>query len=179
MNIMRRVLCAARSSRRFVPASILVTLAACAGGAAHDTTADQAAIRAVALAWKAAFNAGDSAAVSALYAQDAVLSPPGAPLVQGRARIADYFLLKVAQFSGSGLSVEDAPLGEVSVSGDLGFQWETYRIKDQSGAVVDAGRLLTLLRREGRNWLIVGDTWNSDAAPGSRPAATSGDAEER
>jgi ketosteroid isomerase-like protein len=152
-----------------------LTLAACGAGVPHDTSADRAGIRNAALAWKAAFNAGDAAAVSALYAQDATLSPPGAPLVRGRPAIAEYFAAKVAEFSGAGLTVSDAPLGEVSVSGDLGFQWETYRITDKSGAVVDTGRLLTLLRREGGKWLIVGDTWNSNTAPGSRPAAAGGD----
>ena len=155
---------------RIASSAVLVTLSACSSARPAHITADQAAIRAVALSWKAAFNAGDAAAVTALYAHEALVSPPGAPLVRGKAEIAAYFTTKVAEFSGSGLSVSDAPLGEVGVSGDLGYQWESYRITEKSGAIVDTGRLLTLLRRDKERWLIVGDTWNSDAAPASRPA---------
>jgi ketosteroid isomerase-like protein len=44
-------------------------------------------IRAVNIAWFKAYNSGDGAAVAALYAEDAVLSAPGAPAARGnRAR---------------------------------------------------------------------------------------------
>src|SRR5579862_3799721 len=155
---MRRTTGALRSAcslRRTATSSVLfLTLVACSRGAPDAITPDQAAIRAVALSWKAAFNAGDAARVSTLYAHDALVSPPGAPLVQGKSAISAYFATKVAEFSSSGLQVSDAPLGGVSVSGNLGYQWETYRITDKSGAVVDSGRLLTLLRREQERWLI-------------------------
>ena len=55
-------------------------------------------------------------------------------------------------------------LGELRSSGDLGFQWMTYRICDLSGAVVDVGKLLTLFQRKNGKWMIVGDTWNSNVA---------------
>lgn len=170
MNITTGTACTGSWIGRIVSSSILVTLAACGSGARDDITVDQAAIRAVALSWKTAFNGGDAVAVSTLYSQDALVSPPGAPLVQGKAAITAYFTTKVAEFSGRGLEVNDAPLGAVSVSGNLGYQWESYRITDKSGAIVDAGRLLTLLRREKERWLIVGDTWNSEIAPGTRAA---------
>lgn len=60
--------------------------------------------------------------------------------------------------------MQDAPLGELRSSGDLGFQWMTYRICDLSGAVVDVGKLLTLFQRKNGKWMIVGDTWNSNVA---------------
>lgn len=61
-------------------------------------------------------------------------------------------------------------MGDVVTSGDLGFQWETYRVTDKSGDVVDAGKLLTLFGRKNGKWMIIGDTWNSDSMPGA-PAA--------
>jgi len=149
-------------------AAALTTLIACSRTAAPDTTGDEAAIRAVSSAWKAAFNAGDAAAVTALYGEDAILSAPGRPVVRGRASIGEYFAKTVAEFSTAGLTVTDAPLSPVAASGDLGFQWASYKVSDKSGQVVDAGKLLTLFQRKNGKWLIIGDTWNSDATPGGR-----------
>jgi uncharacterized protein (TIGR02246 family) len=143
---------------------------ACAETTTPETAADKAAIRAVSIAWKNAYNAGDAAAVAALYAEDAVLSAPGERPLLGNSSISEYFAQKVAEFSAAGLTVADAPMGDVGASGDLGFQWETYRVTDKSGAVVDAGKLLTLFGRKNGKWMIIGDTWNSDAVPGA-PAA--------
>lgn len=124
--------------------------------------ADEAEIRAVSLAWKEAFNTGDMAAVLALYAEDAVLAAPGVPAVLGKAAIREYFQQTIAAFKAAGLTVADAPLGNLRASGDLAFRWMTYRISDRSGAFVDAGKLLTLFERKNGQWRIVGDTWNSD-----------------
>jgi uncharacterized protein (TIGR02246 family) len=128
------------------------------------TAADEAAIQAVSLAWKLAFNDGDPAAVMSLYAEDAVLNAPGAPAVRGRASIREYFAKTVAEFKAAGLTVTDAPMGRVGASGDLGFQWQTYTISDPAGGLADTGTLLTLFRRHDGKWLIIGDTWNSDVA---------------
>ena len=129
---------------------------------------DEAEIRAVSHAWKEAVNSGDTAAVLALYAEDAVLAAPGVPAVLGKTAIREYFQQTIAAFKAAQLTVEDAPLGDLRASGDLGFQWMTYRISDRSGAVVDAGKLLTLFQRRNGKWLIVGDTWNSDLATQAR-----------
>jgi ketosteroid isomerase-like protein len=138
---------------------------ACSGSAAPDAAAAAAGIEAVSRAWKQAYNAGDFHAVSELYAEDAVLSAPGLPVVLGKAAIGDYFSRLGPVFAQAHLTVTDAPLGRAGTSGNLGFQWKTYRILDKSGAVIDAGKLLTLFRRSGTRWQIIGDTWNSDRAP--------------
>ena len=135
--------------------------------------ADDVEIRAVSLAWKEAFNTGDTEAVLKLYADDAVLAAPGVPAVLGKTAIRSYFVQTMAAVRAADLTVEDAPIGELRASGDLAFQWMTYRIADRSGAVVDAGKLLTLFHRRNGRWLIVGDTWNSDSPPAA-PAAPSG-----
>lgn len=150
---------------RLFAAFMGVALIACARTAAPGAGSSEAGIDAVSTAWKQAYNAGDFRAVTELYADDAVLSAPGVPLVMGKAAIGAYFSKLGPVFSQAGLTVTDAPLGRAGTSGDLGFQWKTYRIVDRSGAVVDAGKLLTLFRRSGGTWLIIGDTWNSDSAP--------------
>jgi uncharacterized protein (TIGR02246 family) len=161
-------------AKLLVLAASLVALAACTSTAAPETAADKSAVRAVSIAWKNAYNAGNATAVAALYAEDAVLSAPGEPAIQGKAAIREYFVKRVAEFSVAGLTVTDAPIGDVGASGDLAFQWETYRVTDKSGALVDAGKLLTLFQRKSGNWMIIGDTWNSDAmrVVSAGPAAT-------
>ena len=126
---------------------------------------EHADVAAVSLAWKKAYNAGDVGAVSELYAEDAILSAPGLPVVRGRAAIHDYFVDTMAKFATSGLIVHDEPMGEVVSSCDLAWQWQTYRVVDKNGAVVDSGRLVTLFQRQNGKWLISGDTWNSDRPP--------------
>ena len=151
-----------------VLAAGFAVLAACArsGSPAADVAGERAAIEAVSLAWKNAYNAGDASAVGALYAEDAVLSAPGERAVRGSAAIGEYFVEKVAEFGAAELTVEDEPMGDVLASCDLAWQWKTYKIIDKAGTVVDAGKLVTLFRRQERKWLIAGDTWNSDATPG-------------
>ncbi|MDF1604918.1 DUF4440 domain-containing protein [Nocardioides sp. YIM 152315] len=136
-----------------------------------DPSAEQQAITRVSLAWKAAYNDRDLDAVTDLYAAEALLSAPGLPLVVGREDIAGFF----AERFGSGapaLTVEDEPYGEVVTSGDLGWQWQTYRVRDRAGAEVGSGQLLTLFRRVDGRWRIAGDTWNAvgpvrDGRPGT------------
>ena len=116
----------------------------------------------------------DMPAVAALYADDAVLSAPGAPALRDHAAISQYFVKVVEQFSTTGLTVVDEPMGDVVASGDLAWQWQTYKVVDKAGAIVDAGKLVTLFRRVDGKWLIAGDTWNSDGTAAAAPARASG-----
>ena len=154
-----------RRLRRALPALLGACIVACSGAAPPDSASAEAGIEAVSNAWKHAYNAGDFHAVTELYADDAVLSAPGLPVVMGKAAIGEYFSKLGPVFSRAGLTVADAPLGRAGTSGNLGFQWKSYRILDRSGAVIDTGKLLTLFRRRGARWQIIGDTWNSDRAP--------------
>lgn len=148
-------------------------LAACSPSAplAAATQADKARVEAVSLAWKQAYNAGDAAGVAALYAPGAVVSAPGEPALRDAASINAYFVAKVAEFSSAGLTVVDEPMGEVVASGDLAWQWKTFKVTDRSGAVVGAGKLVTLFQRRDGQWRIAGDTWNSDGTAAA-PAAS-------
>ncbi len=146
----------------------LTALMSSPGSACPNTVLNHAGIKAVSLDWKKAFNARDSAAVSALYADDAVLSAPDLPVVTGKAAITKYFIATVAAFSKADVTVTDAPMGNEGVSGNLGYLWETYQIVANSGTMIDTGRLLTLYRCDGGKWLIIADTWNSDGRRGEK-----------
>jgi uncharacterized protein (TIGR02246 family) len=157
-------------NKLIILAASLVALAACTKTAAPDTGAD--AIRAVNIAWNKAYNSGDGTAVAALYAEDAVLLAPGAPPVRGKASITEYYAKDAPAFAAAGLTVADAPKSDVAESGDLAWQSGTYKNTDRSGATVDSGKFLTVFQRKDGKWMIIRDTWNSDAAPSAAPAAS-------
>jgi uncharacterized protein (TIGR02246 family) len=149
------------------------TLAACdkTSPSAHDTGADEAAVRAAGTARDKAYNAGDGAAVAAFYAEDAVLNAPGTPALRGKAAISEYYAKDVPAFATAGLATVEPPTSDVGVSGDLAWQWGTYKITDKSGATLDAGKYLTIFQRNDEKWMIIRDTWNSDAAPATAPVS--------
>ena len=147
-------------------AGIVALVGAMAGlaYAASPATADEAAIRAQSTSWEKAYNGGDAKAVAALYAEDALLLPPGASGVSGRAAILAFFTKDIADSKAGGAVFALAPNSDVGVSGDMGWESGTYKVTVK-GAVVDTGKYLSVSRKKDGKWLYIRDTWNSDAAP--------------
>lgn len=126
-----------------------------------DPAADErAAVAAVSLAWKHAYNARDLDAVLALYTDHAVLSIPSQPVVRGKTQIEQMFAARIAKADDAGFSVQDVPLGEVVVSGDMAWQWQTFTMLDRAGTVLASGVLVTLFQKQHGRWLIAGDISN-------------------
>jgi ketosteroid isomerase-like protein len=154
----------------------LLVLAGCAKPvSAPDTAADETAIRAVNPEWFIAHQAGDADRLAGLYAEDAVLNAPGAPPVRGRTAIREAFAAEVAAMQAAGLKNNQGPSPEFGVSGDLGWEWNSFTVTDQAGATVDTGKYVTVYARRDGKWLIVRDIWNSDmppAAPAPEAPAT-------
>ena len=152
----------------------LIVLAGCAKPSSTpvaDTAADEAAIRGINPQWFQAHAAGDADAMAALYAEDAVLSPPGAPTARGRAAIREYLAGDIAASKAGGLTFNPGTSPEFGLSGDLGWEWNTFSVKDGTGATVDTGKYVTVYQRRDGTWSIVRDIWNSDMAPAAAPAA--------
>jgi uncharacterized protein (TIGR02246 family) len=136
--------------------------------AASPASADEAAIRAQTASWEKAYNGGDAKAVAAQYAEDALLLPPGAPGVRGRAAILAFFTKDIADSKAAGVVFVIDPKTDVGVSGNTGWESGTYKVTVK-GAVVDTGKFLSVSRKKDGKWLYIRDTWNSDAPPA--PAA--------
>jgi ketosteroid isomerase-like protein len=143
-----------------------LTMAAC-GKTAPNASTDSSAIRSSQDAWYKGFNSGDGAGVAALYADDAVLMAPNLPAAHGIVAIREYYSKAAPEFQASGLNAVEGPIGDIGMSGDLAWQSTTYTVTDKSGATVEAGKILTVLQRGGGKWMIIRDTWNSDAPPAS------------
>src|SRR5438552_15339523 len=88
-----------------------------AAASAADTPKDEAAIRAITQAWSKGYNAGDAKAVAALYAEQSVLLPPGAPAAYGRAASQAYLAKDTAELAKAGVTFSDAA-SDVGTSGD-------------------------------------------------------------
>ena len=131
---------------------------------AADAAADVAAMHAIDQSWLKAYTAGDADAIAALYDEHAILQPPGAPAANGRAAIRAFFVSDVAASKKADVAFHLGSKPDGGASGDLGWVSGTYTVTDKSGKVVDAGKYLSVSKREGGKWVYVRDTWNSDGA---------------
>src|SRR6476620_11558880 len=135
--------------------------------AASPASPDEVAIRAQTTSWGKAYNGGDAKSVAALYAEDALLLPPGAPGLSGRAAILEFFIPDIAGSRVAGAVIALNPKTDVGVSGNMGWESGTYKVTVK-GAVVETGKFLSVSRKKNGKWLYLRDTWNADA-----PAASS------
>ena len=150
----------------------LVALAGCKP-AAVDTTADEAAIKAATRAWVTGYTAGDADAVTALYAGDAVVMPPGAPTSVGHDAIHAYIASDSAASKAAGVTLVINDDDTVVIMGDLAAHSGSYSVMDASGATVDTGMYMDVSQKKDGKWSIVRDIWNSNKAPApaAEPAA--------
>ncbi len=110
----------------------------------------------------AALNAKDAKAAAALYTEDAVLIPPGEPLVRGRAAIEEYWRGAIESGGVRDVSVETM---DARSSGSLGYETGSFALTvdgPDGEAVIDRGRYIELLKRQpdGR-WLSTHGIWNA------------------
>ena len=167
--------------RKPLLALAVLGLIAASGGCAQkqaaqsDTAADQVRLQADALSWFDHYAKVDAEAMANLYAEDALLMPPGAPAVTGRAAIKTFLGEDAAKSRAAGISVKNASVTGSGINGDTGWISGTYTIVDASGATIDSGSYLSVHRRANGAWPYIRDIWNSDrppAPPAPAPAAS-------
>lgn len=153
-------------------AGLVMLTALVASATAADVAADEAAIRSLNQTWIKAYNAGDAKTIVALYAENAIVLPPGATAVSGIAAIRDYFAKDVAEVKKAGLTFSVVGKTDVGISGELAWESGAYVAKDKSGATADKGKFLSVSRKKDGKWFMFRDTWNSDGpvAPAAPPA---------
>lgn len=151
----------------------LLALSACQK-ATIDTAAEMDAVKAVNKAWNDNYAAGNADAIAELYAEDAVVLAPGAPTATGREAIRTFLKGDVEGAKAAGISLNISPESTVEMSGDVAWQTGTFTVTDASGAQVDTGKFLSVLRKKDGKWSLIRDAWNSDTpppAPAAEPAA--------
>jgi uncharacterized protein (TIGR02246 family) len=118
-----------------------------------------AQIAKISQAWEKAYNAGDVAAVTALYTKDAKVMAPGAEPASGTAAIKALFTADIAQGAKNTLTQ-----GDVTGFGDFALETGGWVANSADGKHLDHGPFMTLYKKVGGGWKIYRDTWNSSMA---------------
>ena len=144
--------------RRILLATLVI--AACTAVTYGQTSATRKAIEANARAFVEALNKGDAAAVAQLYAADAQLLPPNDKIVEGRANIQAFWQGAI----GAGLKMTSLTATTITPAGNLVVETGKYvsTIPAAGATVTDEGKYVVVWRREGRNWKMIRDIFNSD-----------------
>ena len=129
------------------------------GPRSHSPAAHDAQVAKVGQAWEKAYNAGDAAAVAALYTPDAQLMVPAAepgsdPKAVQRLIAGDIAL-------GGKLALQT---GDVVAFGDYALETGSWVAPSPDGKALDHGPYLTLYKKADGGWKIYRDIWNSSTA---------------
>ena len=148
--------------------------AAVSGGsdvaAAGLSDQDKQSVRAVDAEWARAAQAGEGTAIAALYTADAVLLPPGEPMVKGVAA-KKYWVDFANGFSGP----TELNTMAVEGGGDVATAIGTYKMSltpKKAGAKplpTEEGKYLEVLKRQDDgSWKLVYDMWSPNAPPAKK-----------
>ena len=138
-----------------------------AGSTEEAATVDPAAVR-QALddfgdTWETTALTNDGAALAAIYAEDAVVLAPGAPLMSGRAEIESGFveMMTAAPFTAIDIVTDGV---DVSASGDLAYGYGTFTSTNtvDGQPFEDTGKWTSIHENRDGQWVTVLDIWNSD-----------------
>jgi uncharacterized protein (TIGR02246 family) len=144
-------------TRRFAVGLVALALALPLPALAQTGEADlRAQVEKMDRAWEKAYNAGDAAALTALYTKDAKVMAPGAELASGTSAIQKLFAADVAQGAKNTLT-----LGDVVGFGDYALETGTFVATSAEGKHLDHGSFMTLFKKVDGGWKIHRDTWNS------------------
>ena len=149
---------------------IAVSTACRSGAAGQGGAADGRSLRAVNEAYRAAWLAGDSAAVLRLFASDAVLLPHhGDPPVVGLAAIQAFWW--PPDGPPTTVTSMDITTDGAEVTADQGVLWGrfalafSFEMNGQQRSLRNAGTYLMVLRRQAdREWRITHRMWDDPVA---------------
>ena len=116
------------------------------------------AIRSANQQFMQAFAAGDAAKIAALYTKDGRALPPGAETVSGAAGITALWQMVL----GMGIKRAQLETGEVdSVTDSTAIEVGKYTLFLDGDTVADHGKYIVVWRREGDQWKLHRDIWNT------------------
>ena len=111
----------------------------------------------------AAFNGGDAAGLAALYTEKGQLLPPNSYFVTGQQAIQGFWQ---ALFD-MGIKEVKLEIVEAEGHGDTAIEVGKFTLKGEGGQVLDVGKYIVIWKREGGQWKLHRDIFNSSMpAPG-------------
>jgi uncharacterized protein (TIGR02246 family) len=144
--------------------ALAALLAGCADGSQALDSASRGAIEATVDRYVAASNEGDAEALTALYADDAVLLPPDHEPVHGREAIGEFW----RQGTDTGLEVSTLRL---EVGGDVAYLVGQYHLPPTEQEEADSGQYVLCLKRQADGaWRLTADIWNGSGGSDERGA---------
>ena len=120
--------------------------------------ADKSDLAGRAATWEKEYNAGNLAAVQALYATDGCRMPPNQKTVQG----SEAILGQIKWGKDQGWAKVKIGVTSAESSGDLGYGTGTYEIMAADGSHIDHGKWMNVSKKSGGTWKIQCDIFNSD-----------------
>ncbi len=120
----------------------------------RSPTREKAALERVVADYVQANLDNDADALAELYDEDALLLPPDASLVEGRKAIRAFW----EDGMETGLSIQPV---RVEVHGDVGLVVGRYTVPEATDTPADSGKCVLVMRRQGVNWKITSDIWNT------------------
>jgi ketosteroid isomerase-like protein len=129
------------------------------GPVRHDVAADRQAIAEASRAFSAAYLAGDTATLGALYTEDAVLMPPNRN-IEGNADIRAYFAPSGTRTQVGHLLVSDRLLIEGDLAIDMGTWSSTTQREGEEARTSSERYLVVWQRQEDGSWKMAWDAWH-------------------
>ena len=136
----------------------LVLMLGAALAAVPAVAADSSNIAALAAVWEKEYNAGNLAAVVALYAPDGCRMPPNQEAVHG----SEAILAQLKAGKDRGLAKVKIAVTSAESSGDLSYGMGTYVITGADGSHLDHGKWMLVSKKSNGAWKTQCDIFNSD-----------------
>lgn len=131
-----------------------------------DPAQAEETIRDLTAQFAAAATQGDTLALGEMYAEEAVLMPPGGETTRGREAIRGAWSSFLSEMSPTmELRTEEV---RVADSGELAYEIGGYTLAGQGpdgASTQDIGKYVAVWHNDGEQWRIVADIWNSNAPP--------------
>ena len=138
---------------------LCATLLALPSAALSQDSGAVAAINDGAVAWAAAWNAGDAAALTAQYSADAIVMAPGAEAMQGQEAILAGLGAAIEGAGGSQMAITPGEI--IPVGMDHAIEVGTFAETGADGSHMDHGKYVAVWAKVDGSWKIVRDIWNS------------------
>jgi uncharacterized protein (TIGR02246 family) len=108
------------------------------------------------------FARGDAAGMAACYTPDGQVLPPNTDLMTGAQAIQAFWQAVMD------MGIKEATLETVELEshGDTAHEVGRFTLRGDAGQVLDQGKYVVIWKRQGGQWKLHRDIWNS-----SRPAA--------
>lgn len=145
------------NTKRIVCCGLVLVLGA-ALAVVPAAAADKSDVAGRAATWEKEYNAGNLAAVQALYAPDGCRMPPNQEMAHG----SDAILANLKAGRDRGLTKVKITVTSAESSGDVGYGTGTYVVTGADGSHLDHGKWMLVSKKSNGVWKTQCDIYNSD-----------------